>query len=82
MRQKPLSSRRYSSKIERQISDLVENERWVVIDLAREAGIDRSFLSKIRHGQSMSAANSEAVLNAMGYTLTITKIEKENEDAA
>lgn len=81
MRQKKLVTRKFASRIEREISNLIEDGRWVVVDIANDAGINRSFLSKIRIGQSMSAANCEAVLNSMGYKLAIVKMEGK-EDAS
>ena len=81
VRQRNLSTKKFSSRIEREISDIIENEGWLVVDVANDAGINRSFLPKIRKGQSMSAANCEAVLNSMGYTLAIVKMEGK-EDAS
>ena len=76
-----IANKKFSSRIEREIYQLVTNGGFILVDVATAAGVDRAVFSKIQRGRSLRTANAEAILNAMGYQLTITKIEGENEDA-
>lgn len=80
LRQK-IVNKRFASRIEREIHNLVSSEGFVLLDIAKAAGVDRAIFARIQRGRSLHATNAEAILNAMGYQLTITKIEGENEDA-
>lgn len=80
MPRQKIVNRKFASRMEREIVNLIYEKRYIISDIERETGLNRAFFSRIQKGSSMALSSAEAVLNVMGYRLSIVKMEGAEED--